>query len=456
MVPTLAIQDARQLGEGAPHVERHVLRVAPRPDDGVHAVSVLVGDERVRRRRPVVHPPERVGRRRVRIVHVVLIDPVGAAAPRHADDADPRRVRRIAAELDLVAGPVTVGPEVERGLLVDDQLAFGRDAIREVVTLDDRKLHRAQVSRRHDAVALTRRHVGALVTVRVDCGDSAVFQIPAGRHRRAGDVRNVGQPTQDLVLRVDVAKAHVRRADEEPRLRKRLEIEARVVRVEDERAPHDDRGPAQHGEREPHLEHDHQRILAAVARVRARTGAGLEQLVRVRARYVEGRHEADDDDAHDARDDPEREHSPARLRRDHPLGYARRDVRLEQLVGPEGGQETERESRDGEQSALEEQLGDDVLTRRTERRPQRELPAASQSAGELQVGEIGAGDEEHGEHRADQREVETGEMELPILDRLEEEAGALERFAGRRGKKAEPMRELVDRRLRLLARHAGS
>ena len=137
-------------------------------------------------------------------------------------------------------------------------------------------------------------------------------------------------------------------------------------------------------------------------------------------------------------DDPEREHPPARLRRDHPLGDARRNVRLEQLVGPERGQETEREARDGEQSALEEQLGDDVSPRRTERRPQRELSAASQSAGELQVGEIRAGDEQHREHRADQREVKTGEMELPILDRLEEEAGALERFAGRRGEQAEP------------------
>src|SRR5215470_8665510 len=95
-----------------------------------------------------------MGQRQILILHLVLIDPIAASRADDADHSDPRRVRRVAAELDLISNPVAVGPQIARGLLVDDQFARRRSAVDEVTPLEKRNLHRAQIAWRYDAVPL--------------------------------------------------------------------------------------------------------------------------------------------------------------------------------------------------------------------------------------------------------------------------------------------------------------
>ena len=57
--------------------------------------------------------------------------------------------------------------------------------------------------------------------------------------------------------------------------------------------------------------------------------------------------------------------------------------------------EADHAARDGEQDALDERLCDDLPARRADRQPQRRLAAPRRRAREQQVGDVGAGDQQH-------------------------------------------------------------
>ena len=59
----------------------------------------------------------------------------------------------------------------------------------------------------------------------------------------------------------------------------RLDIDRELQRVERQGAPNDNRCTAQQNERKPDLRDDHNPVLFSTLFVRARSGAGLEQIV---------------------------------------------------------------------------------------------------------------------------------------------------------------------------------
>ena len=97
------------------------------------------------------------------------------------------------------------------------------------------------------------------------------------------------------------------------------------------------------------------------------------------------------------------------------------------------------DARRSEQRALEQQMRDDVAARRAERGARGQLAATRDAARELQVGEVGACHEQHGQHRVDQRGVKSAHakhrvnMNLSADEATQREALVTRRFSDDRG-----------------------
>ena len=151
---------------------------------------------------------------------------------------------------------------------------------------------------------------------------------------------------------------------------------------------------------------------------RAGAVAALDQIVEVDARDANRRREARRAARTRHRGERrEREQPPARLRLDDEpteldgMAASRHDVHA-----PEREHEAEHETRRAEQRALEHEVHDDVAPRRAERGARRELGAARDAARELQVRDVRARHEQHGEHSADERDVKWPAAELSSPD----------------------------------------
>src|SRR5438045_2069053 len=81
------------------------------------------------------------------------------------------------------------------------------------------------------------------------------------------------------------------------------------------------------------------------------------------------------------------------------------------MHAPKREHDAERESRGAEQDAFEHEVRDDVAPRCPERGARRELGAARDTTRELQIRDVRARHEQHGEHRANERDVERAATE---------------------------------------------
>ena len=128
---------------------------------------------------------------------------------------------------------------------------------------------------------------------------------------------------------------------------------------------------------------------------RRRAAAALLQgVVDVAARRQPGRQDAEQDAGQHRRARGEGEHGAIEGHRQARLP-GDLDARGERTGGPGGDQQAEAAAGEPEQHAFEQRLADQAQPRRPERGVQGEVAGPADVAGQLQVGQVGAGDQQH-------------------------------------------------------------
>ena len=128
----------------------------------------------------------------------------------------------------------------------------------------------------------------------------------------------------------------------------------------------------------------------------AGAAAGAAQRIdRIGARREPRRRGAEQDAGDEREAERECQHHRRRTRVDRQEGRAGEGERKQQARGANGDDEAGDAAGDREQDALDERLGDDLPPRRAHREPDRRLTAPRDRAGEQQVRDVGAGDEQH-------------------------------------------------------------
>ena len=135
----------------------------------------------------------------------------------------------------------------------------------------------------------------------------------------------------------------------------------------------------------------------------AGAAAGAAQRVdRIGARREPRRRGAEHDAGDEREADGERQHQRRRARVDRQERRAGERERQQQARGADGDDESGDAAGDGEQHALDQRLRDDLPARRAHREPHGGLAAPRDGAGEQQVRDVGAGDEQHQPAHAEQ------------------------------------------------------
>ncbi len=170
--------------------------------------------------------------------------------------------------------------------------------------------------------------------------------------------------------------------------------EAAVDALEDEeRAGDEPRAHEQH-DRQRDLDHDEQVSRATALGAGAGAAARPERVGDVGFRRLQGRHEAEDDPRQQRHAEREQEHRyvdrDARLVRHVELGHHGDDG----ADRAEGEQHAQRAADERQKNALGEQLPQQPLAAGADRHPDGHLPRPRGPARELQVGDVGARDQE--------------------------------------------------------------
>ena len=134
----------------------------------------------------------------------------------------------------------------------------------------------------------------------------------------------------------------------------------------------------------------------------ARSSALLEDLVDVGLRHVECRRQSEDDAGAEADQHEEPDHVAVDRELD-PVGPA--DVlrgAIEQADANRGDAETSQAADRRQHHALDQQLADDAPARRADRHPHRDFPRPVGGPRQQQVGDVGAGNQQHERHGAHQ------------------------------------------------------
>ncbi len=198
--------------------------------------------------------------------------------------------------------------------------------------------------------------------------DGFSLQVPIASHRHPHRQHAAG-----VVARIDASQRHEgpyqqRRADEQ----------------------HQRQGDLRH--------HEHRARLVLLKAGAGPAAAFLERRVQVRARRVQGRDQAEHQPGDDRDGHRERQHAP--VERDDGAGLAD--------TGETGGvhgeqradaRHAQRHAKDAagqrEQDAFGQQLADDAAAPRADRGTDRNLTLAARRAGQQQVGDVGARDQQH-------------------------------------------------------------
>ena len=183
----------------------------------------------------------------------------------------------------------------------------------------------------------------------------------------------------------------------------------RVVRAVAQRAvghrleaAHRDDGPREHGERERHLGGDEEAAQAvSPAALGAAPPGGGERLLRIGAARHDRRHRADDERGRERHDDGERQHRAVDTD-PRPAWIEAHQLRGEQRAqtghAPHGEQRAHDPAHRREDQRLGELEADDAGARRAERDANGDLARPRHGAGEEQIGNVRAGEEQHERH----------------------------------------------------------
>ena len=316
-------------------------------------------------------------------------------------------------EAEALAEGAATGPELLREGVVDDHLlgVAGLHAGREGPALDKLDAEGVEIAGgdHHRAGA---RQAGGIAAVERVAGDLAVVAIMPERQRgREGDAlhaRQGAEPALDAAVELDPLLGlfiaflrHRKNAGEHAR-----GFPARVLAEQAGEAAVHHAGAAEQHEGERDLGHDER--MAHVMVAAAGGGAarlGLERAHDVGARGQPGRHDAEDDAGERRGGDGQQEH----LRADRQLqlarpaaGVADDDVGLEQAVDPQRDEQAEAAADRGKKDALDELLADEAGARGAERGADGEVAHRDGGAGELEIGQVGAGDQQHKSREAEQ------------------------------------------------------
>ena len=163
----------------------------------------------------------------------------------------------------------------------------------------------------------------------------------------------------------------------------------------------------QQGQGQRELRH-HQPLAEAGRRPGAAGVAGLvlEHRDRVHPRAVERGQEPEDDRRRQRHGSGERDGVRVELERpSEEVGHGRaRHERPHEAEGPVGQDQRHRPREEREQARLGQELRQEMAPRGAQRQPHRHLPGPGGRAGELQVRDVGAGDEEDGAGDAEQEQ----------------------------------------------------
>ena len=394
---------------------------------------------------------------------------VGGALGDVADDADDREpftLRARVVERDALAECITGREEFAGKMLVDDgdQRRVEVVALVEEAALQERDLQCRESIRSGDPVQrlgpflfglwLRRALVQKLVAVtvvghgqiadkarRLDTGQRA----QAVAHAREKIQRDPFEQIFILLLQhrwrqTSAERQHVRGIHPGVGLLELYEA-ARRQAADDE----------QH-ERERQLQHDEAAAHpVGLARPSAAARAVLQLVREVGPGNVQrGKQAKDEARAHGGGDD-ERGHAPVGVEA-QPVGYLGNEAEHE-VEFPKRQHEAREPAENAEQQALREHLQDDPAAAGAESKPYRNLPMARGAAREQEVGDIGAGDKQQGDH-GPEHEVEAAADiaggEVARHQRAETQAGV-----GRRMRRGEPRGDRVELCLDLLECDAG-
>jgi len=160
-------------------------------------------------------------------------------------------------------------------------------------------------------------------------------------------------------------------------------------------------GARQEHERQRHLGHDERALRPEdAAHLAQQRGGFLEGGVLALAERLKGRRQAEHEGARQGRErtEPRRPPVDPRVDLDRHLDDRRLQHRPQRVDRPGRGEQAARARDDRDEHALGQQLPQEPSARRAERVTQRDLPPAIDGRGEIQVGDVQAGHEQHETH----------------------------------------------------------
>ena len=263
------------------------------------------------------------------------------------DHDDPERLEILRAdEVDVAR---RLGAAAWRGPAVDDEPLAGGEAVERQVG-----------GQRHALDAGQRGEAGLQPLME---GATGVVRLVGGRERQRSRQQLLGTP-------------------------------AMVAHGEPIDAADEEAGGRQQDERERDLGDDEAVAQAMVGPGRRAAAPLLQRLVDVAARRQPGRQDAEQDAGEHRRARGEGEHRAIeRHRQAHLPGDL--DARAQRIGRPRGHQQAEATAGEPEQHALDQRLADHAEPRRPERGVQREVAGPADVARQLQVGQVGARDQQH-------------------------------------------------------------
>ena len=237
------------------------------------------------------------------------------------------------------------------------------------------------------------------------------------RHRACRCLEALRDP--EPLVRRDAATLQIE-SDNQQRIAIETEIDCRERR----KRPQKKAGADDQHERQRHLQHD--KRLTQHPRPLAGDGAPLllHRLDRLDASGAKCRHDAKQQRRRDRHGGGEPEHAPVEREIERYGFLVRGELLHQESAAPPRQHQPKRRSGAGQDQALGEQLARDPELRRAHRQPKAQLVAPGIRAGQHQVGDVGAGNQQH---EADRHHDDDERLTVAILQLRGARGGARER-----------------------------
>src|SRR5262245_7369867 len=323
-------------------------------------------------------------------------------ALRVTDDAD--HFPQTGAKANVFAQGVAVGPEALRQSFVDDDhgIRIGGVGFGELAALDHGDAHRFEVIGRADAMSpvelLSGRRIGHAFDQKTRRRIALAQRQIVDQRGRFDSVQTPRAPHQLVVKRAAARVVFIFGGGQSNSHRQHVvSIDARIYFQNRQEVLHQQPRAGQQHQRHRDFS-DGQRGAQPMTTDARLAHAVLQRFVQIGLRRLNRRREAEEDSGHYGNDQRENQHARIDaemiVARHHPSRFLRqRD--LESLDTPSGEQNADRSANERQDDAFGQQLPDDPAPGGAKRQPQRNLFHSPRRAGKRQIGDIGAGDQQH-------------------------------------------------------------